>query len=98
MSLLLASPADLIQISAAAPPPAGSTRFYAKADGKLYSQDPAGTETQLGGSSGGGGAMPQVPTAGFTVAANTQQMFFTDMDMTAANGDLIVNGLLQGIH
>lgn len=41
---------------------------------------------------------PQRPTAGFTVAANTQVVFFTNIDMAAANGDLIINGLLQGVH
>lgn len=43
-------------------------------------------------------SVPQVPPAGFAVAANTQVLFFVDIDMTAANGDLVVSGILQGVH
>ncbi len=43
-------------------------------------------------------AVPQKPTAGYTITSNTQVLFFTNIDMTAANGDLTVIGLLQGVH
>lgn len=46
----------------------------------------------------GSSAVPQRPTAGFTVDANTQVLYFVDLDMQAANGDLTINGLLQGIR
>lgn len=49
-------------------------------------------------SSAGSSAVPQRPTAGFTVDANTQVLYSVDLDMQAANGDLIINGILQGVH
>jgi len=47
---------------------------------------------------GTGSGVPQRPTAGFTVDANTQVLYSVDLDMQAANGDLTVNGLLQGVR
>lgn len=41
---------------------------------------------------------PQRPASGFTVPLNTQIMFGIDIDMQAANGDLTINGVLQGVH
>lgn len=50
--------------------------------------------TDIGANSG----VPQQPTAGFTVDANTQALYSVDLDMQAANGDLTVNGVLQGVR
>lgn len=49
---------SLLMAEGAAPatPAAGTVRLYAKADGMLYAKDDAGTETPLGGGSGGSGA------------------------------------------
>ena len=43
-----------------------------------------------------GGGIPQVLTAPYTVASNTQIVFLTDLQPT--NGDLTVLGILQGVH
>lgn len=45
---------------------------------------------------GGGSALGQVYSSPLTIAANTQVVFVTDLTMT--NGDLMVNGVLQGVH
>lgn len=42
--------------------------------------------------------VPQVLSSTYTVATNTQDMFFIDIDLQAAAGDLIVNGMLQGVR
>lgn len=41
---------------------------------------------------------PQRPVTGFTVPTNTQILFSVDIDLQATNGDLTVNGILQGVH
>lgn len=45
-----------------------------------------------------GGGVPIKPAAGYTVASNTQSVFFTDIDMTVSTLDLTVNGMLQGVR
>jgi hypothetical protein len=46
---------NLPEGAAAATPPSGVVTLYAKSDGKLYSKDDAGTETELGASGSGSG-------------------------------------------
>lgn len=46
---------NLPEGAAASTPPAGVVTLYAKSDGKLYSKDDAGTETELGASGSGSG-------------------------------------------
>lgn len=46
---------NLPEGAAASTPPAGVVALYAKSDGKLYSKDDAGTETELGASGSGSG-------------------------------------------
>ena len=57
MGKLVVAPLDLQEIAAPATPPSGTVRFYAKADGLLYSKDDAGVETVVTGGAGGGGGI-----------------------------------------
>lgn len=63
---------NLPEGAAAATPPSGVVTLYAKSDGKLYSKDDAGTETELGGGGGGPGTVTSVnitaPAAGITAS------------------------------
>lgn len=43
-------------------------------------------------------AVPQVLAASFTVTTNTQVVYVMDIDLQGAAGDLIVNGILQGVR
>lgn len=58
--------------AAPATPEANTVIVYAKADGKLYSKDDAGTETPLGGGGGGGVNIVSTITSGtITPAGDT---------------------------
>jgi len=69
-SVSAASAIILTEISSESTPSAGELALYAKTDKKLYTKDEAGTETQVGAGSGGGGAITNVqasrPSAGTT--------------------------------
>ena len=54
----------LTEGAAPATPAAGTVILYAKADGKLYMKDAAGTETAWGGVGGGGSEVVNINTPG----------------------------------
>lgn len=75
---------------AAAPasnPPAGHDQLYVKADGKLYTEDPAGVETLIGPATAAGGAEVQ----GKRVAANLSNSLITYIDIPALSFTLAAN-------
>jgi hypothetical protein len=89
MAVPVVSPLALLETSTPATP-ANVVLLYAKSDGNVYALSPSGVEVPLVPIS-----VPQVTTAPYTVATNTQVMYFSDITL---GGDLTVNGLLQGVH
>jgi len=79
--------------SAGGTPAAGKVAMYAKADGKLYSKDDAGTETELGG--GGGASVNNVITAVKTISAETSYIvaqYLTIKSDLTNSGNIMVIG------
>lgn len=58
LALAVDTPLELKEMAAPATPPSGALLVYAKADGKLYAKNDAGTEYDLTDGGGGGASLP----------------------------------------
>lgn len=82
--------ADFTEVAAPTAPAASTRRLYFKTDGKLYAQDSAGVETQVGGSAAGGinydsNSDAETNTTGYAVYADAAGTTPVDGTGGAAN-------------
>jgi len=87
---------DFAEGAAPSTPAAGEVSLYAKADGKLYIKDDAGTETDL--TDGAGAGYAGVTTGGtgsldFAQGTKTADEPFIDASVTWNNGGVTFNGI-----
>lgn len=84
------------EVVAPGTPAAATVRLYAKSDGLLYSKDDAGTETPLGGGSGGtpGGADTQVQFNDGGAFGGDAGMVYDKTTNTLTVEDITTTGLL----
>jgi hypothetical protein len=80
--------------SAPGTPAAGSVAVYAKADGKVYRKDDAGTEAELGGASGG--SWDGSPIASGTITNLTAARINGSIISSTINGSIWSDGVDNG--
>ena len=74
--------------SAPTTPAAGFKKLYFKTDGKLYTRDSSGTETEIGGASGGGWTIISVSSTPYTIIPTTGNVLYL---VDATSGAITLN-------
>lgn len=74
--------------SAPTTPAAGFKKLYPKTDGKLHTLDSSGTETEIGGASGGGWTIISVSSTPYTIIPTTGNVLYL---VDATSGAITLN-------